>query len=181
MAGILVVFATVEGQSRLIAEHVAATAIAAGHTATVRAVEDAAAEPPGWRDAIFVIGSIHLGRHAPALERWVIHAADALRASPSAFLSVSMSAARPEDRPQAEGYVRDFLAKTGWQPTMSATVAGALRYPEYGVLKRWMIRRIAGANGLPTDTSRAHVLTDWQELTELTLRFLEALPVPSTA
>jgi menaquinone-dependent protoporphyrinogen oxidase len=43
-------------------------------------------------------------------------------------------------------------------------VGGRLAYREYGFITRWMMRRIAAAEGGPTDTSRNHDLTNWTEV-----------------
>ncbi|HSJ13546.1 MAG TPA: hypothetical protein VK939_03970, partial [Longimicrobiales bacterium] len=52
-------------------------------------------------------------------------------------------------------------------------VGGALRYSEYGVLKRLMMKHIARSHGLSGDTSRDHELTDWDRVRSFTRRLLE--------
>jgi menaquinone-dependent protoporphyrinogen oxidase len=43
-------------------------------------------------------------------------------------------------------------------------VAGRLAYTQYGLLKRFVMRRIALKAGGPTDTSRDHEMTDWEQV-----------------
>jgi len=43
-------------------------------------------------------------------------------------------------------------------------VAGALSYTKYNFLVRFVMKRIAKAQGASTDTSRDHELTDWEAL-----------------
>jgi menaquinone-dependent protoporphyrinogen oxidase len=69
-----------------------------------------------------------------------------------------------DDRTRAHVYVTDFLEETGWRPEITATVAGAIRYTNYNFLKKLIIKRIATENGLPTDTTRDHEFTDWDEV-----------------
>jgi menaquinone-dependent protoporphyrinogen oxidase len=47
--------------------------------------------------------------------------------------------------------------------------AGKLAYTQYGVLTRWLMRRIAAREGGPTDTSRDHDLTDWVAVRDFAL------------
>jgi menaquinone-dependent protoporphyrinogen oxidase len=54
-----------------------------------------------------------------------------LQRRPTLFLSVSLSAAFPDGMLEAQSYVNDFLVNTGWKPTQSLLIAGALRYDEY--------------------------------------------------
>ena len=65
-----------------------------------------------------------------------------------------------------------FLTRTGWKPTVSAPVAGALRYSEYNFLIRLVMRGICRAEGLDTDTSRDYEYTDWPALDEIVDGFL---------
>ncbi len=55
-----------------------------------------------------------------------------------------------------------FVAETGWAPAHVLPVAGALAYSRYNFLIRFVLKRIARANGAPTDTSRDYEFTDWQ-------------------
>jgi menaquinone-dependent protoporphyrinogen oxidase len=178
MPHLLIPFATEEGQSRRIAEFAAGTARDHGWTATVVPVEGAdaaaAAMPP---DAVLLIASIHVGRHSAAAAECIRRSATLLDSVPSALLSVSLHAADPVTRGEAERYIEELLQQTGWEPTMTAPAAGALRYTGYSFLKRLIVRHIAGRNGLPTDTSCDHELTDWDEVRAFTREFLGRAPV----
>lgn len=166
MATLLVVYATREGQTRLIAEAAAARAREAGHRATL--FDPEAPREPGTLhfDAVLVAAPVHYGKHPAALRRFVREHRAALESVPGAFLSVCMSAAGTDAAARAEAarLAATFLAATGWRPGAAVPVAGALRYSRYGPLKRLMLRRIAAQHGLPTDTSRDHEFTDWEAL-----------------
>jgi menaquinone-dependent protoporphyrinogen oxidase len=64
-----------------------------------------------------------------------------------------------------QGYLDSLVAKTGWQPTLAASFAGAVKYREYNFLVRQLMKRIAKQAGLSTDTSQNHVYTDWDAVT----------------
>ena len=185
MATLLIVYGTGEGHTRRIAERVAAFARDHGHLAYVH---DADLRPyPGEdHDAVVVAAPVHQGRHPPAVADFVRAHRDALRRVPTAFLSVSMTAAFPgaSHRAEAMGYVHAFVRETGWRPGRVHLVAGALLYTRYDFMKRSLARLIAREHGAVTDPSRDTVYTDWAQLERDTAAFLASLaarPAPARA
>ena len=122
---------------------------------------------PGFSSRFFdavVIGSpVRFGKHDERVARFVQSHRHELAAKPAAFYSVSLAAAaaRPEDRAEAVDYVRDFVQETGWRPGLVAIFAGALRYSQYGLLTRTMMKSISRRAGGDTDTSQDYDYTDW--------------------
>ena len=55
----------------------------------------------------------------------------------------------------------DFVEKTGWTPSRSATFAGALQYREYDVATRVVMRLLMRRMHHPTDASQDYDYTDW--------------------
>ncbi len=173
MKPILILYATREGYTRRIAEHVAATVRARGLEV---AIHDAQApiELEGHAAAI-LLASLHLGRHEREMVELVKRRRAALERMPAAFISVSLSEAGAEDpgtsaalRAQATADVKrcidEFFAETGWHPARVKPVAGAMLYTQYGRLLRVAIRWIAKRAGSSTDTSVDHEYTDWAAL-----------------
>lgn len=164
MATIAVVYGSEEGQTARVADRIAETLEASGHDA---AVHDVDALPstfdPAAADAVLVGGSIHAGTHAPAVVAFAREHRETLADRPSGFVQVCLTAALDgeEHRAEAAGYVEDFRAATGWDPDRTAVFAGALRYTEYGFLKRALLKQIAKATTGDTDTSRDYEYTDW--------------------
>jgi menaquinone-dependent protoporphyrinogen oxidase len=113
--------------------------------------------------------SIHIGRHQKSADRFVHAHAAQLNAVPSAFFSVSLSAAsnNRNEVEAAERIARAFPAAHGWRPSIVLSVAGRLAYREYNFLIRYVIKRIAKKEGGPTDTSRDHELTNWADVEHL--------------
>lgn len=182
MQTILVVYATREGHTRRIAEHVAEGL--RKHSIAVEILDARESEEPldlSKFSATILAASVHLGRHEKEMVRFVQRNRAQLEALPSAFLSVSLSEAgvesedtTAEHRAQAARDVARimdaFFQRTGWHPDRSHAVAGALLYTEYNLLVRWVMRGIAKHEGGSTDTSRDHVYTDWDALD----RFVDA-------
>lgn len=174
MARILVAYGTSEGQTAAIAERIGDALAAEGRDATlVHAKHPPAALEPGDYDGVIVGASIHMGAHQEYVGEFVRDHLEALHRRPSAFFSVSLTAAHadPDDREAAREMLEAFLEETGWEPDRTLSVAGALRYSEYGLLKRVVMRRIAGKAGSDTDTSRDYEYTDWEAVEEFALEF----------
>ncbi len=176
MEPILILYATREGQTAKIALYASAVAREAGYAVDVLACDKLPDQftLDRYRAAI-VAASVHAGQHEHCARDFVRAHRPALETLPSAFLSVSLSAAggEPQHR-DAELVAQQFLSETGWRPARTLTVAGALKYREYNPLLRLVIRRISRRAGGPTDTSRDYELTDWTALKEFMLAFLES-------
>ncbi len=116
-------------------------------------------------DAILIGGSVHMGKHSGRLMEFLRKHRAALAEKPSGLFSVSLSAAGDEsERKQAEEYVTQLLEQVRWQPDRAVTFPGALRYRDYGFMKRWIMKKIAADTGKETDTSKNHVFTDWGDV-----------------
>jgi len=113
---ILVAFGTLEGQTRKIAEAVAARVHDLGHDAHL--FDTAGTGSPAdlhvdSYDKIIVAGSVHHERHQDSVEDSVTAKVAELQKKPTLFLSVSLSAAFPEGMTEAQSYVDAFLAGAG--------------------------------------------------------------------
>ena len=103
--------------------------------------------------------------------------AAAAAGSPSAFFSVSASAASRDEsgRRDAEVCMARFLDDTHWQPASVESIAGAMAFTKYNVFYRWILKQISKRSGGPTDTSRDHELTDWAQVQQFAEEFLSAV------
>ena len=188
---IAVVFATRHGQTRRVAQHLAAALRARGaETELIELARPAAEVALAGDAAVGLAGSVYLGRHERELVDFVRRHRAALERVPHAFVSVSLSQASaeradatPERRAQAASEVRQalerFVRDTRWRPERLWPVAGALRYTEYNLLVRWIMKTIARRTGAPTDTARDHELTDWAALDRRADELFAALAAPS--
>ncbi len=188
---ILVVYATREGHTRTVAEHVAATLRARGRAVDVL---DAAHVPPeglelAGRPGVVLAASVHLGRHEREMVAFVKAHREELDRVPTAFLSVSLSEAGVENRAapfdararaaeDVRRLVDEFCHETGLHPSRVWPVAGALMYRRYGVFTRLVMKTIARRAGADTDTSRDHELTDWAALDRFVAVLAEEMDRP---
>ncbi len=175
MNSILVAYASGEGQTAKIAEYISRVLTEEGYLVdVVDTASGRAAEVLPTYPAAILAGSVHVGRHAAALGEFVRANRAWLAGIPSAFVSVSLTAARQDERSESETtrMLEEFLAQTGLAPLRTLRLGGALRYSRYGAIKRFIMRRIARKAGGGTDTSRDFEYTDWRALRQFVLEFV---------
>ena len=129
-------------------------------------VEDAGETDPRDYDLVVVGASIHVGHHQRAVVDWVKRHAATLNMTPSAFFSVSLTAAEDFER-GARGrrakLVNDFEQETGWSPQAARDVWPARCSTASTTSSRaWSCRMIARHHGQSTDTQQDIDYTDWQ-------------------
>jgi menaquinone-dependent protoporphyrinogen oxidase len=181
MTKILIAYGTTEGQTARIADHLAGVIRSRGFEAQAVDLNQSRDVPLNGYDAVIVGGSIHMGKHQDEVADFVRANRPALERLPSAFFSVSLAA--HGDMENAEAYVANFEQQTGWHPTKIGLFSGALLYRKYGLLKRYMMKRIVRdkPGGVSTDTSRDHIYTDWDQVQRFAEDFLERLVPQDTA
>jgi len=175
MSRILIGYGTTEGQAARIAEHLAKAIGSHGVEARVADLKRSGNVDLDSCDAVIIGGSIHMGKHEGYVADFVRKNRAALERLPSAFFSVSLAA--HGDLANAEAYVANFEQETRWHPTQVGLFSGALLYRQYGLLKRYMMKRIVRdkPGGLSTDTSRDHEYTDWDDVNRFAEDFLARL------
>ena len=168
----VIIYASGEGQTERIAEHIRDHIAESGARVYCLDVSDARKDNPlPGADAVILASSIHMGEHSLAMRRWVRRNAAELSAIPSAFLSVSLTAARHDAEAEqvAAGYIEAFVEDTGWAPHLVASVAGALPFTRYGIIKRKLMTKIAEASGFgDIDPTHDYEYTDWEQVDDIT-------------
>jgi len=178
MGRIGIVFESQYGHTKKVAERVAQRAAEAGYEVRLVQVAEAAASDIEGSDAVVLLAPVYDRQHAEALTAFAKEHRVRLAARPTAFFSVSLAAAIKNDvvvRESTGKLVREFLDATGLLPTTIAKVAGALDYPAYPSTFRRTMRAASLVLRLPTDTSRAHDLTDWAAVDRATSHFIRHL------
>src|SRR5262245_14504799 len=173
---VVVFYATREGHTLLVADHIAASLRRRGLTVDMYNVA-ALDGPIDWSRYVtgIVAASVHVGRHEREMVAFVTQHARDLERIHAVFVSVSLSQAgaenpsAPEDRRResaadARRMIDWFVERTEWRPRKAVPVAGALAYRRYNPIVRFVMRRIARSAGAPTDTSRNYEFTDWSAL-----------------
>jgi menaquinone-dependent protoporphyrinogen oxidase len=167
VATILTVFGTGEGQTAKIADSITREFSARGHEAT--AVNVAEIDPEldlDEFDAVLIGASVHYGRQQKSIKKWVNANRDVLVRKPNGFFQVSgaSGAKNEEGLVEATEYVDKFINATDWRPDRIALFGGALRFSEYGILKRALLRFIVRNQEFETDESGDAELTDWDSV-----------------
>ena len=165
MSRILVIYGTTEGQTAKVARFLGDALRTAGVFTDVVDARDASPSPEGY-DGVIVAASVHARGYQRAVRRWVRAWAAQLNEKPTAFISVCLAVLQREPKVQQElaTIIDRFFASTGWNPSLTKSVAGALPYSRYNWLKRWAMVRIVRKAGGDTDTTRDYEYTDWADL-----------------
>jgi menaquinone-dependent protoporphyrinogen oxidase len=156
MPRILVLYASTHGHTARIAARMAATLEHDGATVDLHHLDAHETEPvPSDYDAVILGASVHAGHHQRALVKWAERHHTALGLTSSAFFSVCLTAADDTDESRAatRAYVDDFVERTDWTPGHSTTFAGAVRYREYDVATRALMRLLMRRMHHSTDTA----------------------------
>jgi menaquinone-dependent protoporphyrinogen oxidase len=168
-AGALLVYASTHGHTARIATRLAEAMRGQGLHVDLFDVAHAAAAQPGRYALVVVGGSLHKEHHQKALVEWVSERREALARVPSSFFSVSLTAAddSAQARAATQGCIDAFCVQTGWTPTRTERIAGALQYREYDAFTRQLMRLLMKRMGHPTDASQDYDYTDWDAVDRL--------------
>ena len=164
---ILILYGSLEGQTKKIAERMADIIRNKGHQVTIQSGKHLPANfSVNNFDAAILGGSIHMEKYPAYLKAFVTAHCDWLNNVPSALFTVCMAvhSQHEKSRESAKHYSEKFIAQTGWHPKFSATFAGALKYTEYNFVTRFIMKMISKREGASTDTSRNHEYTDWESV-----------------
>ena len=162
---ILILYGSLEGQTKKISERLADIIRNKGYQATTQSGEQL---PTDFSvdnfDAAIIGGSIHMGKYPAYINNFVVTHSDWLNNVPSAFFTVCMAvnSVNVKSREEAKHYGDKFIAHTGWKPKLSQTFAGAVKYTKYNFITRFIMKWISKREGGSTDTSRDHEYTDWE-------------------
>lgn len=113
---------------------------------------------------MIIAASIHEERHQDSAINFICAHLDQLRSKPSAFVSVSLSAATTDGQVEAQEYVDRFTAVTGWSPTKTLLLAGALPLSQCDYFQRQVLKQILTKLGADLDQSVNYEFTNWTGL-----------------
>jgi menaquinone-dependent protoporphyrinogen oxidase len=168
---ILIAYSTVDGHTHTICERLRQSIEAAGQAVTLATIEEAAALDLAAFDKVVVGASIRYGHHRDNVLAFANAQARLLNARPSAFFSVNIVARKPEkNRAETNPYVRKFLQRVSWRPTLVDVFAGRLDYPRLRFFDRQIIRFIMLLTRGPTDPRAVVEFTDWQRVQDFARR-----------
>ena len=165
----LILYSTRDGQTKKIANYIAGII---HENVDVKSITDMY-ELANY-DRIIIGASIRYGHFNKALYKTLEKHTALLNQKTTAFFGVNLTARKPEkSTPETNIYVRKFLQRITWKPTMSAVFAGALFYPRYNFFDRIMIQFIMRITGGETDPTKEIEYTDWQKVRSFSEAFLQ--------
>lgn len=179
MAHLLVLYASKTGQTRKIATRIAERLRRGGNVVHLfDARHPPTPELLAKIDGVVIGSWVRGGKHMACVRRFVTHNHPLLSRVPSAFYSVSLLqlSTRADSRKRAAEYVTRFLDTTGWQPRLSVTFAGAIRYTHFGWFGKRIERMIWRREGLDTDIENDHEYTRWDDVDRFADTFGGLLP-----
>ncbi|MDR3436160.1 menaquinone-dependent protoporphyrinogen IX dehydrogenase [Telmatospirillum sp.] len=157
-------YATRDGQSRRIADHVSRRLGERGVEVTAKnlAVDLPSVETLTSTRLVALIASVRYGHHLKEAEQFLTRYQSLAAPPPLVLASVNLTA-RKQGKDTAEGnaYLRKWIARRQLTPVLATAIAGRLDYPLYGWLDRQMIRLIMKMTGGPTDPRTTVEYTAW--------------------
>jgi menaquinone-dependent protoporphyrinogen oxidase len=171
---VLIIFASVEGQTQKVARFVADEVKAAGHAVRLVDASDNLAEVSfDDTDTVILAAPVHERRHPANFELILTASRMELAARRTLMLSISLGAAFPELMEEAREYLREMKMRTGFLPDAEALIAGAVRPSSYGYYESQVLRH-AVLRDQPNDpATQEQEFTDWGQLADVVADFLQ--------
>lgn len=161
-----ILYATVDGQTLKICNHIKDVLIEKGNTVELFSIEDFDKKIADFDK--FVIGSsIRYGKHNSKIIEFIHKHKHELNKTENAFFSVNLVARKPERAtPETNPYFIKFIETIHWIPKTAAVFAGKLDYQKYPFTDRLMIQLIMLLTKGPTDSKTKKEYTDWEKVKE---------------
>lgn len=170
---ILLPYASSEGHTHKIVERIASLAQANGHGVTVYDTASLVDVPEiDAFDAAVLAASVHETDHQKSIVAFATAHQSQLRTMPSAFVSVSLSAATPDGSAEAQKYVDRFIAATGWTPPRTLLAAGAMDLANCDYFQRQVLTDVLAKCPSIKDDNQNYVFTDWPAIEAFVADFL---------
>jgi menaquinone-dependent protoporphyrinogen oxidase len=170
---VLIIYATVEGQTGKVAKAAADHVRAAGMEPVLFDASDELA-PLSFEGVTHVIlaAPVHERRHPRSFETLLAASREDLAARKVLMLSISLSAAFPDAMEDAQDYLVEMKMRTGLAPDAEALVAGAIQAASYDWFETQVLRHnvLSGRSFDPEDGP--HDFTDWDALAKTVRDFL---------
>jgi len=172
---VLIIYATIEGQTGKIARFVEAQVEKAGHeTRVVDATDKMANVSFEGVDKVILAAPVHERRHPKPFEVLVTALHQNLVTRDTLLLSVSLNAAFPEGHAEAQDYVDEMILRTGMRPDTTALVAGAVRNHRYDYYASQVLRHVVLRDREFDPSAESHDFTDWAALKTTVAAFIAA-------
>ena len=164
MAKILILYSTVDGQTRRICEALTEIIGGAGHDVALSALTGDESLNLKKYDLVVIGASVRYGHHRKAVRQFIDANAGVLAKKRGALFSVNLVARNPDKRqPDTNPYLVKLLRQIAWVPNYLCVFAGRLDYSKCGFWDRLIIKLIMKITHGPTDVT-AIEFTDWDSV-----------------
>lgn len=165
MGKILILYSTIDGQTKKICQRIQSVVVNFGHEVRLVSIDEAFLEDLGGFDKVVVGASIRYGKHNKKVFEFVAKNEKYLEEKSSAFFSVNVVARKPDkNSPENNPYLNKFLRQVPWRPDEVAVFAGKIDYQKYRFIDRMIIRFIMFLTKGPTDINSAVEFTNWEQV-----------------
>jgi menaquinone-dependent protoporphyrinogen oxidase len=175
-------YATRDGQSRRIAEHIFRRL---AESEMLAPPQDVAATPPAGLAAasvVVLVAAVRYGRHLPEADRFLAAYRSLKSPPPLALASVNLTARKPAKTTAAGNtYLRKVIARHRLAPALAVAFAGRLDYRRYGWLDRQIIRFIMLLTRGPTKPDTCIEYTSWHAVDEFADRIADLVRTKTSA
>ena len=174
--GAALYYATRDGQSRRIAEHIFRRL---AESETLSPPQDLAVTRPAPEDltgaaVIVLVAAVRYGRHLPEADRFLAAYRSLASPPPLALASVNLTARKPaKTTATGNAYLRKTIARHRLSPALAVAFAGRLDYRRYGWLDRQIIRFIMLLTRGPTGPDTCIEYTSWPAVDEFAARIAD--------
>jgi len=174
---ILVIFETVEGQTRKIVQFVEQQVRVAGHEVRLFDTADRLGVLSfDGIDRVVLAAPVHERRHPKGFEVLVSASLDDLNVRQTLMISVSLKAAFPEGLEEAQDYLAEMKMRTSFSPKQEVLAAGAVRTSSYGYFESQIVQNVVLAGRSVELVDGFREFTDWAALSAEIASFLCAEP-----
>lgn len=170
---VLILFASIEGQTKKIAKFVEGKVRSAGHEATLVDASDkmAVVTFEGY-DTVILAAPVHERRHPPNFELLLTASRAELADRRTLMISVSLGAAFPNLHEEAQEYLNEMKMRTSLEPNSELLVAGAVRPSSYDYYEAEVLRHAVLRDQAIDPSTQEHEFTDWDALAEAVTEFV---------
>jgi menaquinone-dependent protoporphyrinogen oxidase len=169
----LIVYETVEGQTRKIVDFVEERISCAGHAVRLFNTQDKLGSVSfDGIDKVILAAPVHERRHPKSFEVFVSTSRDALKACQTLLISVSLKAAFPEGQEDAQEYLTEMKMRTGFEPDIEVLIAGAVRTSSYGYFESQVVQNVVLGDRQVDLIDGVREFTDWHALCVLIDSFI---------
>ena len=169
-------YATRDGQSRRIAEHIFRHL---AESEMLAPPQDLALTRPAPAELaaasmVVLVAAVRYGRHLPEADRFLAAYRSLKSPPPLALASVNLTARKPAKTTAAGNtYLRKVIARHRLAPALAVAFAGRLDYRRYGWLDRQIIRFIMLLTRGPTNPDTCIEYTSWRAVDEFAARIAD--------